>query len=200
MDTHSFSDFYNNLYGYEQWLAELGYTLRSTHLRLHQVEPQVDVEQIATTISQLRLVVPTLNEAARRVVYIDPILTTLSTALQSTLYIEYPVSTNALQGTVDYLIRKASNVVVVEAKGADIERGFAQLTAELIAVTEVFSSDQRAVHGAITTGDLWYFARLQRNEHIIYRDLEPYVLPSQTQRILGALIAMLEPQGRPDSR
>ncbi|WP_089722045.1 hypothetical protein [Candidatus Entotheonella palauensis] len=194
MEKHSFSDFYNNLYGYEQWLSELGYTLRSGNLELPQSEVIVDAEQIASTISQLRLVVPTLNEAARRVVYIDPILTALSTAVQSTLYIEYPVSTDTLQGTVDYLLRKAGHLVVVEAKGADIERGFAQLTAELIAVAEVFTSDQPMVYGAITTGDLWYFARLHRADKKIDRDLEPYVLPSQTHRVLGALIAMIEPQ------
>ncbi len=195
MEKHSFSDFYNNLYGYEQWLLELGYTLQPGNLELPQSEVDVGAEQIATTISRLRLVIPTLNEAARRVVYIDPILTAISTAIQSTLYIEYPVSTNALQGTVDYLLQKSDSLVVVEAKGADIERGFAQLTAELVAVAEVFNKDQPTVHGAITTGDLWYFARLHRGEKKIYRDLEPYVLPSQTRRVLGALIAMIEPQG-----
>ncbi len=85
-------------------------------------------------------------------------------------YIEYPLSTDTLQGAVDYLLRKAGNLVVVEAKGADIERGFAQLTAKLVAVAQVFTRDQMMRHGAITTGDLWYFARLQREEHIIYRD------------------------------
>ncbi len=195
MEKHTFSDFYNNLYGYEQWLVELGYTLQSGNLELSQAEVGVDAEQIARTITQLRLVIPTLNEAARRVVYIDPILTALCTALQTTLYIEYPVSTDGLQGTVDYLLRKAGNLVVVEAKGADIERGFAQLTAELIAVAEVFASGMPTAHGAITTGDLWYFARLNQEEKKIHRDLEPHVLPSQTHRILGVLSAMITPQG-----
>ncbi|MBV7338935.1 hypothetical protein KFU94_64090 [Chloroflexi bacterium TSY] len=198
MTQRSFTDFYNNVYFYQEWLAELGYTVQLEPLAIptEKVADQNDQAQyLVQRITSRYERIPAVNESARRVLYIDPILTQLVDALHCTLRVEYPIRTDALQGTVDYLIEKEGNLVVVEAKGADLERGFAQLTAELVAAHETAKKQRTDNHpilsyGSITSGDVWYFAKLR--DHFILRDINPYVLPRQAKDILAILTSMLE--------
>ncbi|MBC6475220.1 MAG: hypothetical protein GDA48_22385 [Hormoscilla sp. GM102CHS1] len=54
---------------------------------------------------------------------------------QAQLRIEYPLKVNdRLKGDLDYYLYTRSIILVVEAKNADLSRGFTQLAMELIAL------------------------------------------------------------------
>lgn len=67
--------------------------------------------------------------------FIAPILFDVVYHTHSRLSIEYPLNvTNQLKGTLDYYLHAGGNFLVVEAKRADLDRGFNQLAVELIAL------------------------------------------------------------------
>lgn len=77
------------------------------------------------------------SEAARRKFLIAPILIDLARYLQVEVRIEYPLKVSEqLQGMLDYYLQAQQQLLVVEPKNADIERGFTQLAAELIALDQ----------------------------------------------------------------
>ena len=116
-------------------------------------------------------------EAARREFYIGPLLFTVLDQTKFRLSIEYKIPGTRLKGDLDYLLRGQNNVVVVEAKRADMERGFTQLSAEMIALADYLPNDTPFIHGAVTTGDLWRFGILDRQRRLITKDLDNYLLP-----------------------
>jgi hypothetical protein len=59
---------------------------------------------------------------------------TLLREIDARLNIEYPIEVNEkLSGSFDYLLRAEQEIVIVEAKKGDLDKGFTQLAVELIA-------------------------------------------------------------------
>jgi hypothetical protein len=95
------------------------------------------------------------SESARQQVLIAPILLEIAQVTESAINIEYPIEVNQyLKGDLDYYIQSSKHVLVVEAKQADLTRGFTQLTVELIALDEWIDNDEPVLYGAVTTGDI----------------------------------------------
>ena len=64
------------------------------------------------------------------------------------LRIEYPLNVNNwLKGNLDYLLRAANSLLVIEAMNDDLTRGFTQLAVEMIALAEV--EEQDVFYGAV---------------------------------------------------
>ena len=108
------------------------------------------------------------------------------------LNIEYYLDVEPqLEGTVDYYLHSSTNqILIVEAKLADIDRGFKQLIPELIAFeqkTEITSF----IYGAVTTGSVWCFARLCPISKEFKRDLNLYLLPNNTIELLKIVLGIL---------
>jgi hypothetical protein len=118
-------------------LRELGVTLTRAEIEL-PVASSVEFtrlpdlrQRIEDGIARVSLT----SEAARREVLIAPILLEVAKIAEATVNIEYPIEVNQyLRGELDYYLQSQHNVLVVEAKQADITRGFTQLAAELIAL------------------------------------------------------------------
>lgn len=86
---------------------------------------------------------------------IAPIVTELVYYTHARLSIEYPIRVNnRLQGNLDYLLRTKNNLLVIEAKQADLTRGMTQLAIELIALDEWTESIQPDLFGSVTTGNI----------------------------------------------
>lgn len=104
-----------------------------------------------------------------------------------------------LNGTCDFLLSRsveqiyvrAPVLMVAEAKREDFARGFAQCAAELLAA-RIFNqqegTDIAALHGVVTTGNLWRFLRLRDN--LLQIDRHEYYI-ERVGQILGALRAAL---------
>ena len=78
----------------------------------------------------------------------------------------------------------------LKAKNADLSRGFTQLAVELIAISEVEDGD--IFYGAVTTGDVWRFGRLDRSSHQISQDITLYRIPDDLENLLLILLGILE--------
>jgi len=188
--SYTFSKYAELAYDSADILAELGVTLKNTPLQLPQELP-IDPEPLrAELVENLTLVDP-VSEMARREAVIFPILKTICKFQQVPLKIEYPVRvSNWLKGTFDYFILTQQNLLVVEAKNADVTRGFTQLAVELIALDLWTDSTVPILYGAVTTGDTWKFGIFQRQEKIVYKDISIYTIPNDLNSVLSILFGI----------
>lgn len=77
------------------------------------------------------------------------------------LNIEYLLHVNhRLQGSLDCYLRTQTHLLVIEAKQADLTRGFTQLAMEMIALDQWTDLTAPNVLGAVTTGNIWQFGVL----------------------------------------
>ena len=95
-----------------------------------------------------------------------------------------------LKGTLDYLLRAKNNFLVVEAKQADLTRGFTQLAVELIAFSEWEEKD--FLYGAVSIGESWRFGKFDRANKMITQDLNMYNVPVNIEELVKILIGILE--------
>jgi hypothetical protein len=108
--------------------------------------------------------------------------------------VEYPVEVNNyLSGSLDYLLRSSNEIVVIEAKKGDIDKSFNQLSAEMIALDQYEDVNRfSSIYGAITIGDMWRFAVLEREAKKILRDVHSFTIPDDIEEIYSIFIGILE--------
>lgn len=177
-------------------LAEFDVTLKSSALVLPQQLP-LDPASLKTELQENLTFVDPSSEIARREALIFPVLRTVCKFIQAPLKIEYPVRVNSkLKGSLDYLIPAAQNLLVIEAKNADLARGFTQLAVELIALDQWTESVAPILYGAITTGDTWKFGLFERDTKVIQKDINTYAVPNDIEQVLSTLfgITLSKPQ------
>lgn len=92
-----------------------------------------------------------------------------------------------ISGSPELLIISSPVVIVVEAKKENIKSGLGQCVAEMVAA-RLFNERQNngisAVYGAVTTGEIWKFLRLEKD--LIRIDIQEYFL-NDVNKILGIL-------------
>lgn len=134
------------------------------------------------------------SETAKREVIVAPVLLELLDFIEIDIDIEYPLNVNSqLQGNIDYFIRAAGSLVVIEAKKADLEKGFSQLSVEMIAVDQYIEENDIPIYGAVTVGDLWKFGVLNRKEKLVSKDIDSYRVPADLEELFSVFIAILRP-------
>jgi len=107
---------------------------------------------------------------AKRAFYISPLLLELLEYIPAEIDVEYPLDAGEnLSGYLDYMIKFTSNIIILEAKKGDLERGFNQFAVELIALDKYLESEQELLYGAITLGDVWRFGVLERSNKLLKR-------------------------------
>jgi hypothetical protein len=192
--SYSFADYFNLSHPIREILAELGYQFQLQPLNLPQQHPQqLSVERLKDTFYRKLPHVSLNSEAAKREFFISPVLLELLDYLEIDIDIEYPIHiSNHLQGSIDYVVRAAGELILIEAKNADMERGFTQLAVELIAMDQFLEETKNTfLYGAITTGDIWRFGRLERSTHIISKDLNAFVIPQDLEKLMVVLLGIL---------
>ncbi|MEO0824582.1 MAG: hypothetical protein AAFW84_16730 [Cyanobacteria bacterium J06635_15] len=195
-DSYTFSRYAELPYDPEDLLAEFDCGLNNEDLELpkfnHPLPFLIDLEQ--TLRRSLRLVDLT-SEIARRETLIAPILLAVCHFVDTRLKIEYPVNvSNLLRGSFDYYIPALNNLLVIEAKQADLSRGFVQLAVELIALDQWIDSDAPILYGAVTTGDAWKIGQFDRQQRKITRDINLYSVPSDLETVVRLLVGILNPR------
>lgn len=193
--SYTFRNYFEMSFEPEDILAEFGYSFQRTSLNLQQSTAELDrLTNLKSRIEESLPYISLTSEAARRELLIAPILLDLVHYTRAQLRIEYPLTvTNQLKGSLDYYLHSARKLLVVEAKNADLSRGFTQLAVELIALYEWSDSDELALHGAVSTGDIWQFGLLHRDHKQITQDLNLYRVPADLEELLRILIAILSP-------
>ncbi len=132
------------------------------------------------------------SETARRETLIGPILLKVAAYLDIKVQFEYPLRVSPqLGGQVDYLLQHQGQLLVVEAKQADLQRGFIQLAAELMAFDQWTDSDTPTLYGCVSVGDVWRFAVLERTKKRIVEELYSYSVPVNTPELVHFLVNVL---------
>ncbi len=154
-------------------VAEFGYTLVRTQLLLPHFSGQLEqLDALKERIDAILPYVDLVNETARREIFIAPIVSELVRITHARLNIEYPLQVNQkLQGSLDYYLRTQTHLLVIEAKQADLTRGFTQLAMEMIALDQWTEVTQPSFLGAVTTGNIWQFGVLHRQSKQIEQGL-----------------------------
>lgn len=192
---YSFSDYFNFSNPVEEIVAELGYQIQVEEIHF-PVLADIDMTVINQLIKFHYQLLPniTLNsEAAKREFLIAPLLYQVILKTNAKLNIEYPIDINdKLNGWIDYLIRSQQEIVVIEAKKGDLEKGFTQLAAEMIALD--YYEDEGTpeyLYGAITIGEVWRFAVLDRKNKTIKKDINLFRFPQDAKELFAVLLGVL---------
>ena len=90
-----------------------------------------------------------------------------------------------------YILSKNSNFIAIEAKNANMNRGFNQLISELIAIDKIIEKTDDFLYGVVTTGNEWNFAILDRKNKIIIQDKNSLYLLNNLEDIFKTIIGIL---------
>lgn len=175
-------------------VKEFGYNLERTRLNLPQYPGELDrLEDLRSRIEEVLPYVSLASEASRREVLISQVVLDLVHYTKAQLRIEYPLKvTEQLQGYLDYLLRSETELLVIEAKREDLDYGFTQLVAEMIALDQWDrTSEQSTLIGAVTTGKIWQFGRLNRATKHIEQGLDSYRVPDDLDPLMRILVQAL---------
>ncbi len=191
--TYTFSKYFELSFSPEDILAELGCSYNRERLQLPTVEiPEDAIAPLISIINRNFAQVKLLSQDARKQAIIAPILLEICEITQTQLNIEYPIHVNArLQGRLDYYISQGKELLVIEAKQADLSRGFTQLAVELIALDQWTRSETPILYGAVTTGEDWRFGIYHRQSQQITEDLKLYRVPEEITTLVSILAGIL---------
>lgn len=173
---------------------EFGYSLSRKRLALPQYQGELDrLGELQSRIEEILPYVDLANEASRREILIARVVSELVHYTQAQLRIEYPIKVTAqLQGYLDYLLRTQNDLLVIEAKREDLDYGFTQLIAEIIALDQWDKTPaQPVLIGAVTTGKIWEFGLLHRAAKHIERGLDSYRVPDDLDPLMRILVEAL---------
>ena len=134
------------------------------------------------------------SEMAKREFLIAPILVEISKTTKATIDVEYTIDIDEkLSGSLDYLIRLKQQLIIIEAKKGDLEKGFTQLAAELVAFDQYIEQDngQNLLYGAISLGDVWRFGLLDRTQKLIIKDINSYSVPNDLETVFAILVGIV---------
>ena len=191
--SYTFSNYFELNVDVFDLVAEFGYSLTRSQLQLPQFLGQL--EQLDALKGRIEAILPyvdLVNETARREIFIAPIVSELVRITHARLSIEYPLQVNSrLQGSLDYYLRTQTHLLVIEAKQADLTRGFTQLAMELIALEQWTELTQPDLLGAVTTGNIWQFGMLHRESKQIEQGLNLYRVTEDIEAVMRILLAAL---------
>jgi hypothetical protein len=89
-------------------------------------------------------------------------------------------------------MQRENNLLIIEAKQADLTGGFTQLAVELIALDKWLDPDNKPLYGCVSIGDIWRFGLLNRQTKLITEDMYVYQVPANLEELLSILIGILQ--------
>ncbi|MEB3293194.1 MAG: hypothetical protein VKJ24_08530 [Synechococcales bacterium] len=192
--SYTFSRYFELPYDIADILADLDCTFHRQPLQFPEATGTIaTLSHLQRQLERNLLRVNPTSEAARREILIAPLLLEVCDLVDTSLNIEYSINvTDYLKGTLDYYINTPEQLLVVEAKQADLSRGFTQLAVELIALEQWTNCDAELLYGVVTTGEDWRFGVLQRRSRQIIQDIRLYQIPAATETLVRMLLGILQ--------
>lgn len=192
---YTFSDYFDLSNPTEEIANAFGYSFTTKALDL-PVSTDMDKNVIVTLQQDFYEILPkvTLNsEIAKRDFMIAPILWVIIRYAKAKINVEYQIDIDhRLSGSLDYLIRSNQEIIIIEAKKGDLDKGFNQLTAEMIALDMYEQTGvPGSLYGAVSIGELWRFGILDRTGKNIYRDLHTYRVPEDIEKVFMVILGIL---------
>ncbi len=191
---YTFKDYFEFSHPIEEIVAELGYSYSLGMINLPLCK-DINVEAIRLLQSNYYKVLPKINlnsESAKREFLIAPILFEVAKVTDAKISLEYPLNIDdKLSGYLDYFIRSKQALIIIEAKKGDIDRGFNQLSAELIALDKYEEEGNLFLYGAITIGEMWIFSILDRKSKHITKNIHSYTIPEDVETLFNILVGIV---------
>jgi len=192
---YTFSDYFSMSASVKEIVTELGYSLFTQRIQLPQnldYDKNI-IEHLNRLYDTIFLKINLNSEFSKREFLISPLLIELAQLIDITIETENTIFVNdKLAGSFDYFVQGKQNLIVIEAKNKDMEGGFKQLAAELIALDCYDDLQNRPLlYGAITLGDIWKFAILDRHQKQLIKDINSYTIPHNTDEVFGVLMGIL---------
>ena len=188
----TFSDYFELNKPTKEIINNFGYEYQLVELELPTVNVVQPLQQLRETYRTKLPFISLTSEASKREFYVAPLLLELLNYVQAEINVEYTLDAGRnLNGTVDYLLRYKREMVVIEAKKGDLEKGFNQLAVELIALDKTAANDAEVLYGAVTLGDVWRFGQVERPTRILRKDINAFVVPAQVEQLLAILLGTL---------
>ncbi len=188
-----FSDYFKLNYYQKDILAYFGYTWQVAKLTLPRTKKVLSLTNLQQRIERNLLRIAFDCELARREFLIAPVLMDVMDYIDVQLFVSYPLMVNEqLKGSLDYYLEAPQQLLIIEAKDENLERGFKQLAAELIAVDLAEVSDCPILYGIVSIGKIWQFARLDRKSKQMVQDVSLYRVPEDLEDLVPSLIGILE--------
>ena len=191
--SYTFRNYFEMTYEPDDILAEFGFSLQRSNLDLPKSNTNLDqLIELKNSIQRRLPYVSLTSEAARREILIAPIVLAFIDYTKAQLRIEYSINVSEqLKGSLDYYIHTQQNLLVIEAKNADLARGFTQLAVELIALDQWTTSNEPLLYGTVSTGDVWQFGVLNKEQKQVQQDLNLYRVPADLNELFSSLVAIL---------
>ena len=192
--SYTFSKIFDLRVEADELSAYFGYTFQRKRLNLTHYLGSIDrLEELRSRIEAVMPYVSLTNETSRREVLISQVVLEVVQTTKAQLRIEYPIKvTEQLQSYLDYLLQSQNEILVIEAKREDMDYGFSQLVAEMIALDQWDRSPvQPLLIGVVTTGQIWRFGVLDRAKKNIEQGLDLYRVPEDLESVLRILIHAL---------
>lgn len=194
---YSFSDYFKLDFDSEAILDYFGFGLEIQRMPLPKA--QLDSSEILALTQRIDTFLPhiTLNsEMARREFLIAPVLMDLIRFISLKVKVDYWIEvSDQLRGALDYYLQSDSNLLVIEAKDENLQRGFTQLAVELIALHHWTEAPVSYLYGAVSIGNIWQFSRCDRQNQIITQDLNLYRVPADLAELVNILVGILKGLG-----
>jgi hypothetical protein len=192
---YTFSDYFEMNNPTDEILSELGYSFSMSVIDLpesHDFDKSI-TKNLQDTFYTVFPRIPLNSEIAKREFLIAPLLLELVKNSQVKINIEYKININdKLSGFLDYLLRSNQDLIVIEAKKKDIDNGFNQLAAELIALDHYETNeDIDIIYGAVTLGDIWKFGTLDRKKKHIIKNIHSHTIPEDTEQLFAILMGII---------
>ena len=191
--SYTFSDYFKLNIHVKDILAYFGYAFAVQNGVLPQISLDLaPVEALRERIEEILPYVDLVNETARREFLIAPVLYTVVHYTKARVRVEFPLVVNEqLKGTLDYFLQADKNLLVIEAKKGDMENGLTQLATELIALDKWLTDDQALLYGAVSIGNVWQLAVLDREAKLFTQEMMLYRVPTDLALLLPILVAIL---------
>jgi hypothetical protein len=190
----TFTDYFKLNLDTDEVVGYFGYGYTRAALDLpHSAEPIPWYADLSERLTASLPYVSLTSEAARREFLIAPIVLDLARYHHVQVRVEYQLDVSEqLRGSLDYYLQGLQQLLIIEAKNADLQRGFTQLAAELIALDRGMDISSPQLYGAVSIGNVWQFGVLHRDQQHITQDLNLYRVPADLHDLLQIIIAILQ--------
>lgn len=192
--SYTFADYFKLNYDTEDILAYFGYSFASQSLVMPKSDRELErLEELKQRLEETLPYLSLNSEIARREFLIAPVVMDLIHYTHVRVKVEYSLIVNErLKGVLDYYLQSQNQLLIIEAKNADLQRGFTQLGVGLIAIAQWSPSENPILYGAVSMGNIWQFGVLHRQTKQIVQDLNLYRVPADLEDLLRVLVAILE--------
>ncbi|MDM3846899.1 MAG: hypothetical protein PT120_12015 [Aphanizomenon gracile PMC649.10] len=192
--SYTFADYFKLNYEPDEIIEYFGYSFQSQSLTLPTTQQNLErLTDLKNRIEESLPYISLTSETARREFLIAPVIMELIHYTHAKVRVEYGLNiNNQLKGVVDYYIKADNQLLVIEAKNADLERGIVQLAVELIAFDNWSIIDHPILYGAVSIGNIWQFVILHRESKQITQDLNLYRVPNDLETLMKILVALMK--------